>query len=63
MRSTEATHTVANHPGTGCAGLDSVGRNIRDNPVTPREVEEKGVAESTVQMHKNMPPLQAVLGN
>jgi hypothetical protein len=29
----------------------------------PREVEVEGVLESTVQMHKNIPPLEAMLGN
>jgi hypothetical protein len=29
----------------------------------PREVDEEGVVESTVQTHKNIPPLQAMLGN
>lgn len=50
MRNTETTHT-------GHAGPDSVGRNTRDNPVMPRDMEEEGVVESTVQMHKSIPPL------
>lgn len=29
----------------------------------PREVEDEGVAESTVQMHEDIPPLQAALVN
>ena len=73
MRNKEATHTVANDPRTGCVGLYSVGRNARDNPVIPREVEEERGEESTVQIdtqeyiHKTqkvyLTLLQAMLGN